>query len=90
MPTVTSILRRQKKDKRGRCPNWLRISDGNGDRYQSLGVKVTPSQWNKRKGRVNSDHPNYHQVNLLLQRKEAEAEEAEAKEETSREAERSS
>ena len=75
MPTVTSILRRQKMDKRGRCPIWLRISDGNGDRYQSLGVKVTRSQWNKRKGRVNSDHPNYHQVNLLLQRKEAEAEE---------------
>ncbi len=75
VPTVTPILRAQKRDRRGKCPIWLRISDRDGDRYLSLGVKILPSQWNKLKGRVRSGHPNSDRINLLLQRKEAEAEE---------------
>jgi hypothetical protein len=75
MPTVTPILRVQKRDKRGRSPIWLRISDRDGDKYLSLGVKVLPSQWNDLKGRVRKGHPNSDRINLLLQRKETEAEE---------------
>ena len=75
MPTVTPILRRQKQDRRGRCPVWIRLSDRHGDRYISLGVKVQPSQWNGLKGRVRKGHPNSDRINLLLQRAEAEAEE---------------
>lgn len=75
MPTVTPILRTQKRDKRGRCPIWIRLSDKDGDRYLSLGVKVQPSQWNASKACVRKSHPNSAQINLLIQRRESEAEE---------------
>ncbi len=68
------ILRPSKKDKRGRCPIWLRISDRDRTQFASLGVKVLPSQWNKRQARVRKGHPNADLINKLISKKLAETE----------------
>ncbi|MEO1075542.1 MAG: site-specific integrase [Bacteroidota bacterium] len=73
MATVTPILRIPKRDKRGRCPIWLRISDRNGTRYLSLGEKVLPSQWNDRQRRVRKGHPHADLLNQLIAHRLAEA-----------------
>ncbi|MEM9664639.1 MAG: site-specific integrase [Bacteroidota bacterium] len=69
MATVTPILRTSKKDRQGRCPIWLRISDRDGTRYLSLGkeAKVLPSQWNDRQRRVRKGHPHAALINRLLE-----------------------
>lgn len=74
MATVTPVLRASKKDKRGHCPIWLRISDRDCTQFVSLGVKVLPSQWNKRQGRVRRGHPNADLINKLISKKLVEAE----------------
>ena len=74
MATVTPVLRASKKDKRGRCPIWLRISDRDRTQFVSLGVKVLPSQWNKRQARVRKGHPNADLINKLISKKLVEAE----------------
>jgi len=74
MPTVTPVLRTQKADRRGRAPVWLRVSDRDGSRFLSLGVKVLPSQWNPRQGRVRKGHPNAGLVNALIAKRVEEAE----------------
>ena len=66
MATVTPILRTSQKDKRGRCPVWLRISDRDRSRFVSLSVKVLPSQWNPRQQRVRKGHPNADLINQLI------------------------
>lgn len=73
MATVTPILRISKRDKRGRCPIWLRISDRDGTRYLSLGEKVLPSEWNPRKRRVRKGHPHADLLNELIARRLADA-----------------
>ena len=73
MATVTPILRIPKRDKRGRCPIWLRISDRDGTRYLSLGEKVLPSQWNDRQRRVRKGHPHADLFNQLIAQRLAEA-----------------
>jgi integrase/recombinase XerD len=82
MATVKPILRRSKADKDGRCPIWLRISDRYGDQYVSLGrltdvkklLKVAPSYWNERQGRVRKGHPHSEQINELIVKHVARAE----------------
>ncbi|MEM6783499.1 MAG: site-specific integrase [Bacteroidota bacterium] len=66
MATVTPVLRTDKRDKRGRCPIWLRLSDRDGTRYLSLGEKVLPFQWNKKKRRVRKGHPDADLLNELI------------------------
>lgn len=66
MASVTPLLRQSKKDRKGRCPIWLRISDRDRTRFLSLGVKVLPSQWNPRRGRVRKGHPNSDLINQLI------------------------
>lgn len=73
MATITPILRRSKRDKRGRCPIWIRISDRDGDRFISLGEKVLWSEWNPRTGRVRKSHDNADDLNQLIQQKVTEA-----------------
>ena len=74
MATITPVLRTSKKDKRGRCPVWLRISDRDRTRFVSLGVKVLPSQWNDRQRRVRKGHPNADLINRLITERLTEAE----------------
>ena len=76
MASVTPILRTQKRDKRGRCPIWLRVSDRDRSRFLSLGVKVLPSEWNPKKSRVRRGHPNADLINRLISTKLDEAEAA--------------
>lgn len=73
MATVTPILRTAKKDARGCCPIWLRISDRDRTRFVSLGEKVRASQWNPRQGRVRKGHPNAGLINRLIEKKVNEA-----------------
>lgn len=75
MATITPILRKQKRDQRGRCPIWLRISDRDQTRFVSLGEKVLPSRWNKGKGRVRKGHPHATLLNRLIEKKVEEARE---------------
>lgn len=73
MATVTPILRTSKRDKRGRCPIWLRISDRDSTRYLSLGEKVLPSEWNPKKQRVRKGHLHADLLNELIAQRLADA-----------------
>jgi len=74
MATVTPIIRRSKRDKTGRCPIWLRISDRDTDRFYSIGIKVLPSEWNPRTNRVRKSRDNADTINQIIQEKLTEAE----------------
>lgn len=76
MPTVTPILRTSKRDRKGQCPIWLRISDRDGSRFVSLAIKVRPAQWNPNAKRVRKGHPNADLINQLISERLIEAERA--------------
>lgn len=76
MASVTPVLRTSKRDRRGRCPVWLRVADRDRTRFLSLGVKVLPSQWNPNQARVRKGHPNADLINRLISTKLDEAEAA--------------
>lgn len=66
MATITPIIRTSKRDNRGRCPIWLRISDRSSTRFVSLGERVLPTQWNPRTQRVRQSHVHADLINELI------------------------
>ncbi|HYE95828.1 MAG TPA: Arm DNA-binding domain-containing protein, partial [Rubricoccaceae bacterium] len=74
MPTVKALLRTTKMDGNGAAPIYLRISDAEGSRFLSLGVRLHPSHWNEKQGKVRRSHPNADELNALVSARVAEAE----------------
>ena len=79
MARVTPIIRKSKRDKSGRCPVWLRISDRDSSRYIAVNfndetVKVLPSEWNPRTGRVRKSRANSDLINQIIQEQLTKAE----------------
>ena len=64
---------RPNKDSQGQVPIYIRISDANKTRYVSTGLKVKPSWWKKRPGRVRkNDYVDADHLNKIIADKEKE------------------
>lgn len=68
-PTVTAVLRRDKKNKNGLCPVCVRVFVKGRPSYTSVGVRVLPKEWDDKKRRVQKTHPNANAINLLIVKK---------------------
>ena len=66
MATLSPVLRATKTNKSGTAPIYIRISDTDGHRFLSLGVRVRPRQWNPSSGRVRRSHPEEEELNALI------------------------
>ncbi|MDX1420852.1 MAG: Arm DNA-binding domain-containing protein, partial [Rubricoccaceae bacterium] len=75
MARVTPVLWKRKTNKKGLAPIYLRISDSARTRYVSLRVLVRPSQWNENSGGLRKGHKRAEELNNLIARRVAEAEE---------------
>ena len=54
LPTVSFILRADKRRKDGTAPVYCRVYYGGRSRYTSTGVRIKPGEWNARTQRVKS------------------------------------
>ena len=73
VPTINAVLRKNKTNAKGTAPVYLRFSDVRSTRYVSLGIRVKPSQWNDRQGKVRKSHANEEALNALIADRLAEA-----------------
>lgn len=74
MASVTVLLKKEKANKAGEAPLYLRLIKDRKTQYISLGQRVRPADWNEDLRRVKKSHPNSTRVNHLIAQKVAEAE----------------
>ncbi|MGD0711222.1 MAG: site-specific integrase [Bacteroidales bacterium] len=73
MATTRIVLRKNKTNKRGLAPLYIRISKNKKSSFISTGIYIEPNQWNSNKDLVRSNHDNYERLNSYLQQKLADA-----------------
>jgi integrase/recombinase XerD len=74
MATVRLILKKDKLNKDGEAPLYIRIIKDRKAKFISLGIKIKPKDWNEKQSRVKKSHPNSQRMNNFLAHKIAEAE----------------
>ena len=74
MATVRLILKKDKLNKEGEAPLYIRIIKDRKAKFISLGIKIKPKDWNEKQSRVKKSHPNSQRMNNFLAHKVAEAE----------------
>lgn len=74
MAKVTPVLWKQKQNKEGLSPIYLRIEANDRRRYVSLRTFIRDSHWNKNALRVRKSHPQHNELNNLISQRIAEAE----------------
>jgi integrase/recombinase XerD len=74
MATVRLILKKDKLNKEGEAPLYIRIIKDRKAKFISLGIKIKPKDWNEKQARVKKSHPNSQRMNNFLAHKIAEAE----------------
>ncbi|MBF9239543.1 site-specific integrase [Hymenobacter sp. BT683] len=74
MASVTILLKKEKANKAGEAPLYLRLIRDRKTQYIALGLRIRPADWNEELRRVKKSHPNSTRVNLFLAQKAAEAE----------------
>lgn len=74
MATTKIILKKNKANKNGECPLYLRIIKDRKAKFISLGVTLHPNQWNENTGRVRKSHPNSQRMNNFIAKKVSDAE----------------
>jgi site-specific recombinase XerD len=61
---------RPRKDKQGKVPIYVRIADAGRTRYVSIGLKIKPRYWNKKKGEVRkNDYCDARHLNKIIRDK---------------------
>ena len=73
MASVKVILRKQKQNKQGECPLYLRISKDRQSRFVSMGYYIKESDWNEKDKLVRKSHPNSVRLNNYLRNELAKA-----------------
>lgn len=66
MASVQLLLVTRKTKRDGTAPIWVRLSANRRSRYQSTGIAIKPSDWNKPKQRVRRSHPLSDALNARL------------------------
>ena len=69
MASITTVLRLDKTNKKGFSPVHFRIIKNRKIRYITSGVRLKNNQWDKKNGRVKSNHPNSNRINSFLSTK---------------------
>lgn len=73
MANIVIILKLNKLNKLGEAPLYLRVIKHRKTAYQSIGLCVKPTDWNKDTCRVRKSHPNSQRANNFILHKLAEA-----------------
>ncbi len=76
MATLKLVLRRQKINKSGTGPIYIRITKKRKVRFISLNIRLDPKHWDEQKQRVRRTQKNSARLNTLLKLKIAEAQAA--------------
>ncbi len=74
MASVKVVLIKEKINKKGEAPLFLRIIKDRKPKYLGLGINLPPEQWDDIKQRIRKSHPNSVRFNNFLAQKIAEAE----------------
>jgi len=74
MATTKIILKKNKANKNGEFPLYLRIIKDRKAKFISLGITLPPHQWNEKTGRVRKSHPNSQRMNNFIAKKISDAE----------------
>jgi integrase len=69
MAQISVTLAKHKKNKKGCCPIYLRISDSRSTKYISIKESISESHWNDKKSNVRKSHPREEELNDLIQQK---------------------
>ena len=73
MASIKILLRKDKPNKEGKLPLIIRIIKERKISIISLGVYLSPNEWDSIKQRVKKSHPNHQALNLFLVKKLTEA-----------------
>jgi integrase/recombinase XerD len=71
--TVKAVLKKEKINKVGEAPVYLRITKDRKSRFVAIGVQVKLQNWDEGQGRVKKGHPNMVWTNAFITQKVAEA-----------------
>jgi len=74
MSTVKIILKKDKINKKGEVPLYIRIIKDRKAKFISLGIKIMQKDWNYNQSKVRKSHPNSQRMNNFIAHKIAEAE----------------
>ncbi len=74
MASVKVLLKKEKINKNGEAPIYLRLIKDRKPKYISVGVKVKPKDWNEIQGKVRKSHKNSQRINNFIAHKIADAE----------------
>jgi integrase len=74
MASVKVVLVKEKINKKGEAPLFLRIIKDRKPKYLGLSIYLVPEQWDEVKQRIRKSHPNSDRLNNFLAQKIAEAE----------------
>ena len=74
MASVKVVLIKEKINKKGEAPLYLRIIKDRKPKYLGLGIRLDPQQWDEEKQRLRKSHPNSVRLNNFVAQKVAEAE----------------
>jgi len=73
MSTIKIILKKDKANKKGEAPLYIRIIKNRKSKFISLGTKIKLKDWDERQFRVKKSHPNSQRLNNFIAHKVAEA-----------------
>jgi integrase/recombinase XerD len=76
MVTIKVILRKQKTNKAGLAPLWLRVTKNRKTKFISLNIRLEPKYWDEGNQRVRGSYTNSTRINSLIKVKLAEAQAA--------------
>ena len=77
MATITPVLWKSKKNKKGEHPIYIRIEAAGSRLYFSTSLAVKPRHWNSDSGEVRKTHVHYEEMNGLITMHRQSAEKAE-------------
>jgi len=73
MSSIKIILRKNKLDKSGEAPLYLRVIKDRKTKFISLSLKLDPNQWDEDKQKVKKNHSNSARLNAYISKKVADA-----------------
>ena len=74
MSSIKIILKKEKINKFGEAPLYIRLIKDRKAKFISLGIKIKPADWNDNQLKVRKSHPNSQRMNNFIAHKVAEAE----------------
>jgi site-specific recombinase XerD len=72
--TIKIILKKDKINKSGEAPLYLRLIKDRKAKFISLGIRINPKDWNEEVSKVRKSHPNSQRMNHYIAQKIADAE----------------